>query len=232
MLEDLKAAVLAANLELKRQNLVIQTWGNVSGIDRGRGLVAIKPSGVPYEELTAADMVLVDLEGNVVEGSLRPSSDTPTHLHLYRSFPEIGGVAHTHSVWATAWAQARMPIPCYGTTHADHFHGEIPCTRGLKRAEIEGAYEANTGKVIVERFRGLDAMACPGVLVANHGPFTWGRDCGQAAANSVVLEEVAKMAALTRQLNPGVPPAPRFLVDKHYLRKHGAGAYYGQDKTR
>ncbi len=228
MLEDLKELVLAANLELCARNLVIYTWGNVSGFDHERGLVVIKPSGVPYEKLTAAQMVIVNLNGEVVEGSLRPSSDTPTHLVLYRSFPGIGGVAHTHSTWATAWAQARLSIPCYGTTHADHFHGEIPCTRGLRRAEIETAYEAETGKVIAERFRGLDPDACPGVVVANHGPFTWGQDCLKAVENSVVLEEVARMAALTRQLNPGVPPAPRFLIDKHYWRKHGAGAYYGQ----
>lgn len=232
MLAELKELVLAANLELCARNLVIYTWGNVSGVDREKGLVVIKPSGVPYAQLTASQMVVVDLDGQIVEGALRPSSDTPAHLVLYRSFPGIGGVAHTHSAWATSWAQAQRGIPCYGTTHADHFHGEIPCTRGLARVEIEGDYEANTGAVIAERFAKQDSLHCPGVLVANHGPFTWGQDAGQAVENSVVLEEVARMAAIASLLRPDLTTADQALVDKHFQRKHGAGAYYGQSGTR
>ncbi|HEY8391105.1 MAG TPA: L-ribulose-5-phosphate 4-epimerase [Capillibacterium sp.] len=230
MLTALKEEVLAANLELKNRNLVIYTWGNVSGIDRDRGLVVIKPSGVPYEELKAEQMVVVDLEGKVVEGNLRPSSDTPTHVYLYRNFPEIGGVVHTHSPYATAWAQAEMGIPCLGTTHADYFYGEVPCTRRLTADEIKGEYELNTGKVIVERFSGLNYRDYPGVLVANHGPFTWGKDPANAVHNSVVLEEVAKIALCTKILNGAAAGISQALLDRHYLRKHGPGAYYGQGK--
>ncbi|HYH03577.1 MAG TPA: L-ribulose-5-phosphate 4-epimerase [Bacillota bacterium] len=228
MLESLKEAVYRANLELVTRKLVIYTWGNVSGIDRATGLVAIKPSGVDYERLTPEQMILVNLEGMVVEGKLRPSSDTPTHLYLYRQFSNIGGIVHTHSPMATAWAQARLGIPCYGTTHADYFYGEIPCTRPLNNAEIAEDYELNTGKVIAERFANLDTAAVPGVLVANHAPFTWGRDATEAVHNSVVLEEIAKMGWVTRQLNPEAVPVDQGLLDKHYLRKHGKNAYYGQ----
>lgn len=228
MLTALKEEVLAANLELKSRNLIIYTWGNVSGIDREKGLVVIKPSGVPYEDLTAEQMVVVDLEGKVVEGNLKPSSDTPTHLCLYQNFPEIGGVVHTHSPWATAWAQAERGIPCLGTTHADYFYGEVPCTRRLNAAEIKDEYELNTGKVIVERFAGLNYLDFPGVLVANHGPFTWGTDPANAVHNSVVLEEIAKIAFFTQVLNGSASAISQELLDKHYLRKHGAGAYYGQ----
>ncbi len=228
MLEKLKEAVLAANLELYAAGLAVYTWGNASGFDRESGLVVIKPSGVPYAELNAASMVVVDLMGGTVEGKLRPSSDLPTHLQLYRAFPKIGGVVHTHSTYATAWAQARKGIPCYGTTHADHFFRKIPCTRGLRRREIEGEYESNTGKVIVECFKGLEPLACPGVLVANHGPFAWGKDCHEAALHALILEEVAKIAALSVGLRPGLRTAPRPLIAKHHLRKHGDKAYYGQ----
>ncbi|NLC52397.1 MAG: L-ribulose-5-phosphate 4-epimerase [Firmicutes bacterium] len=228
MLTALKEEVLAANLELKNRNLIIYTWGNVSGIDREKGLVVIKPSGVPYEDLTAEQMVVVDFEGKVVEGNLKPSSDTPTHLYLYQNFPEIGGVVHTHSPWATAWAQAEKGIPCLGTTHADYFYGEVPCTRRLTPAEIKDEYELNTGKVIVERFSKQNYRDFPGVLVANHGPFTWGKDPATAVHNSVVLEEIAKIAFSTVVLNGSVSAISQELLDKHYLRKHGAGAYYGQ----
>ncbi|NLY90200.1 MAG: L-ribulose-5-phosphate 4-epimerase [Firmicutes bacterium] len=232
MLTALKDEELAANLELKSRNLIIYTWGNVSGIDREKGLVVIKPSGVPYEDLTAEQMVVVDLEGKVVEGNLKPSSDTPTHLCLYQNFPEIGGVVHTHSPWATAWAQAERGIPCLGTTHADYFYGEVPCTRRLNAAEIKDEYELNTGKVIVERFTGLNYLDFPGVLVANHGPFTWGTDPANAVHNSVVLEEIAKIAFFTQVLNGSASAISQELLDKHYLRKHGAGAYYGQATGR
>lgn len=228
MLTALKEDVLAANLELKNRNLIIYTWGNVSGIDREKGLVVIKPSGVPYEDLRVEHMVVVDLRGKVVEGELKPSSDTRTHLYLYQNFPEIGGVVHTHSPWATAWAQAQKGIPCLGTTHADYFYGEIPCTRRLTAAEIEDEYELNTGRVIVERFSYLDYRDFPGVLVANHGPFTWGEDPADAVHNSVVLEEIAKIAFLTKVLDGGAAAISQELLDKHYLRKHGADAYYGQ----
>lgn len=231
MLEELKREVLQANLELQAKNLVIYTFGNVSGIDRKRELVVIKPSGVPYEELEADMMVVVDLEGRTVEGDLNPSSDTPTHIKLYQSFPGIGGVVHTHSPWATAWAQAKMGIPCYGTTHADYAYGEIPCTRPMTGREIESDYEANTGKVIAERFKDLNYLDFPGVLVASHGPFTWGKDPAKAVHNSVVVEEIAKMAFITRQLNPEIDNIPQKLLDKHYLRKHGANAYYGQKQV-
>ncbi|WP_214816682.1 L-ribulose-5-phosphate 4-epimerase [Exiguobacterium sp. s131] len=226
----LKEAVLEANLALPQHGLVTFTWGNVSGIDRKAGLVVIKPSGVPYERLTVEDMVVVDLEGNVVEGELRPSSDTPTHLALYRSLPEIGGVVHTHSPWATSWAQAKRAIPAFGTTHADYFYGEIPCTRELTDEEIETAYELETGHVILETLDELmlKAVAVPGVLVANHAPFCWGKDANEAVHNAVVLEEVAKMGLHALNLNPGLTPIKQSILDKHYLRKHGANAYYGQ----
>ena len=228
MLEALKQEVLIANQELQRQRLVIYTWGNVSGIDRGKKLVVIKPSGVAYDDLTAKDMVVLDLNGNVVEGDLRPSSDTPTHLELYRQFTQIGGVAHTHSMWATVWAQAGQEIPCRGTTHADYFYGTIPCTRCLTREEVEKDYELNTGNVIVERFRDINYEEMTAVLVAEHGPFTWGKDPHAAVHNSVVLEQVAHMALMTRQLSGHDRPISKHVLDKHYLRKHGSDAYYGQ----
>lgn len=232
MLENLKKQVYEANMELPKYGLVTFTWGNVSAIDRQSGLFVIKPSGVPYENLTPDDMVVMDLDGNRVEGSCNPSSDTPTHLELYRAFPEIGGIVHTHSSWATSWAQAGRSIPCYGTTHADYIYGEVPCLRTLTREEIEEAYEKNTGLLIVNEFRarGLDVQAVPAVLCKNHGPFTWGKDAAEAVHNAVVLEEVAKMAARTEQINPQVTPAPQELQDKHYYRKHGANAYYGQSR--
>ncbi|TDL74019.1 L-ribulose-5-phosphate 4-epimerase [Rhodococcus qingshengii] len=230
MLEKLKKDVLEANLQLPKHGLVAFTWGNVSGIDRDQGLVVIKPSGVPYEELTLEDMVVVDLEGNIIEGTKRPSSDTPTHLSLYRSFQHVGGIVHTHSPWATAWAQAGRSIPALGTTHADYYYGEIPCTRTLTKDEITRAYELETGNVIIETFEtgGIDPLAMPGVLVSNHAPFCWGKDANQAVHNAVVLEEVAKMALHTFQLNSQIEPIDQFLLDKHYLRKHGVNAYYGQ----
>ncbi len=228
MLKELKERVLEANLELQRRNLVIYTWGNVSGIDREKGLVVIKPSGVPYEELTADKMVVLDLEGNKVEGDLNPSSDTATHLELYRNFPEIGGVVHTHSVFATAWAQSGQNIPCYGTTHADYFYGEIPCTRMMTREEVEQDYELNTGKVIVETFKNRDYNYTPGVLVAGHGPFTWGTDPANAVHNSVVLEELARMALYSLSINPFMRELPDYILNKHFYRKHGKDAYYGQ----
>ncbi|EJY56737.1 class II aldolase/adducin family protein [Alicyclobacillus hesperidum URH17-3-68] len=230
MLEELKQAVLAANLALPKHELVTFTWGNVSGISRADSLVVIKPSGVPYEELTAEDMVVVDFDGNVIEGDLRPSSDTPTHLVLYKAFPEIGGIVHTHSPWATMWAQAAMPIPALGTTHADYFYGDIPCTRKLTQTEVEQAYELETGNVIVETFAelGLDPKAMPGILVANHAPFCWGKDPQDAVYHAVVLEIVAKMALNTVRLNENWAAIDQFLLDKHYYRKHGAHAYYGQ----
>ncbi|MFC0296683.1 L-ribulose-5-phosphate 4-epimerase [Geobacillus jurassicus] len=228
MLEELKQSVLEANLQLPQYRLVTFTWGNVSGIDRERGLVVIKPSGVAYDKLTIDDMVVVDLNGNVVEGSLKPSSDTPTHLWLYKQFPGVGGIVHTHSTWATIWAQAGKGIPVLGTTHADYFYGEIPCTRPMTDEEIQGAYELETGKVITETFRFLDPLQMPGVLVHGHGPFAWGKDPANAVHNAVVLEEVAKMAARTFMLNPDAHPISQSLLNRHYLRKHGANAYYGQ----
>lgn len=230
MLEKLKQEVLEANLQLPKHGLVTFTWGNVSGIDRDQGLVVIKPSGIPYEELKVEDLVVVGLDGRIVEGTLRPSSDTPTHLALYRAFSHIGGIVHTHSPWATSWAQAGCSIPALGTTHADYYYGEIPCTRGLTKDEINRAYEVETGNVIIETFEtgGIDPIAMPGVLVSNHAPFCWGENAGQAVHNAVVLEEVAKMALHTFQLNPAVNPIDQFLLDKHYLRKHGINAYYGQ----
>ena len=230
MLEELKKIVCDANLELPRYGLVTFTWGNVSAIDRPSGLVVIKPSGVPYEGMTAEDMVVVDLDGKVVEGKWRPSSDTATHVELYKAFPAIGGVVHTHSSYATSWAQAGRDIPCYGTTHADYFYGDIPCLRCLTKEEIDEAYERNTGLLIVGEFArlGKDPAAVPGCLCKNHGPFTWGRDAAEAVHNAVVLEEVAKMAYRCETINPQVRPAPQELQDKHYLRKHGKNAYYGQ----
>ncbi|MCI9681653.1 MAG: L-ribulose-5-phosphate 4-epimerase [Lachnospiraceae bacterium] len=230
MLEALKKQVYEANMELPRRGLITYTWGNVSGIDRASGLFVIKPSGVDYDELKPEDMVVMDLDGNKVEGDYNPSSDTPTHLELYKAFAEVGGIVHTHSPWATSWAQAGRSIPCYGTTHADYFYGEIPCARSLTEEEINGEYEKNTGLVIIETFEGKNPMHIPGVLCANHGPFTWGTDADNAVHNAVVLEEVAKMACRTEQLMPGVAPAPQVIRDKHFLRKHGANAYYGQIK--
>lgn len=228
MLEALKEKVYQANMDLPKYGLVTFTWGNASEIDRESGQIVIKPSGVAYEELSPADMVVVNLEGVVTEGGYNPSSDTATHLELYKAFPEIGGIVHTHSTWATAWAQAGQDLPCYGTTHADYMYGSIPCVRGLTPAEIQDEYEKNTGLVIVESFQDRDVMAVPGVLCQNHGPFTWGENCAAAVHNAVVLEEVAKMALLTRVINPDVAPAPKVLQDKHYFRKHGKDAYYGQ----
>lgn len=228
MLEQLKKEVYEANMLLPKYQLVTFTWGNVSQIDRKRGLLAIKPSGVDYEKLCPEDIVIVDLQGNVVEGTYRPSSDTATHIELYQAFPEIGGIVHTHSPWATSWAQAGRGIPCYGTTHADYFYGEIPCARTLTQEEIDEGYEKNTGKVIGECFRERDYKAVPAVLCKNHGPFTWGKDSRQAVYYAAILEEVAKMAARTEVLAPGAEPAPQNIQDKHYYRKHGADAYYGQ----
>lgn len=229
MLEQLKQEVLKANLDIVKHNLVILTWGNVSAIDRQSGLVVIKPSGVEYNALKAEDMVVVDLEGNIVEGSLRPSSDTPTHLAIYRHFPEVGGVVHTHSTYATAWAQAGLSIPNIGTTHADTFHCDIPCTEEMSREQIVKEYEAATGDVIANTFEGMDPMHTPAVLVKHHGPFTWGKSADEAVHNAVVLEEVARMASITVALNPDVAMNPD-LIEKHYERKHGVNAYYGQKK--
>ena len=229
MLEELKERVLEANLLLPKHGLVTFTWGNVSEIDRASGLVAIKPSGVEYERMKAEDIVIMDLEGKVVEGKLRPSSDAPTHIELYKAFPEVGGIVHTHSEWATSWAQTGLAIPCYGTTHADYFYGSIPCARALTDEEINGEYEKNTGLVIIETFRDLDPVAVPSVLCKNHGPFAWGKDAHEAVHNAVVLEEVAKMAVHTRDILPDADEAPQALKDKHYFRKHGKDAYYGQN---
>ncbi len=228
MLEELKKEVYEANMELPKKGLITYTWGNVSGIDREKNLFVIKPSGVPYEDMKPEDMVVIDMEGNTVEGSMRPSSDMPTHLELYKAYPELGGVVHTHSPWATSWAQSGRSIPCYGTTHADYFYGEIPCARSLTDEEIEEAYEKNTGLVIIETFQGKDPIYVPGVLCTNHGPFTWGKDAMEAVHNAVVLEEVAKMAYHTEHLLSNVQTAPQYLQDKHFFRKHGANAYYGQ----
>ena len=229
MLEELKKAVYEANMDLPRYGLVTFTWGNVSGIDRERGLFVIKPSGVDYEKLSPEDMVVMDLDGNKVEGKYNPSSDTATHVELYKAFPEIGGIVHTHSSYATSWAQAGRSIPCYGTTHADYMYGEIPCLRCLTKEEIDGAYEENTGRLIVDAYRelGKDIMAVPAVLCKNHGPFAWGKDAHEAVHNAVVLEEVAKMAYRAETINPRIQPAPQELQDKHYYRKYGANAYYG-----
>lgn len=230
MLEELKKVVYEANMELPKRNLVTYTWGNVSGIDRKSGYLVIKPSGVDYDKLSPEDMVVVDLNGNVVEGKYKPSSDTATHIELYKRYEEIGGIVHTHSPEATSWAQAGRSIPLYGTTHADYFFGEIPCARSLTDEEIAENYEQNTGKVIIETFdeKGLNPMYTPAVLCVNHGPFTWGKDARQAVYNAVVLEEVAKMATRTELINPNVKPAPDSIRNKHFYRKHGANAYYGQ----
>jgi L-ribulose-5-phosphate 4-epimerase len=228
LLVELREKVLDANLELQRQGLVLYTFGNASGIDRESGLVAIKPSGVPYDRLKAEDMVITDLEGKIVEGKLNPSSDVETHLLLYRSFAWIGGVVHTHSEFATSWAQAGVPIPCFGTTHADYFRGDIPVTEPLTDAEIETAYELNTGKVILRRFENLDSKATPGVLVSGHAPFTWGKTPEAAAHNGVLLEYIAKLAFRTRLINPGAGEVSAALLRKHYERKHGPKATYGQ----
>ena len=229
MLEQLKKEVYEANMELPRRGLITYTWGNVSGRDAETGYFVIKPSGVDYDKLAPEDMVVVDLEGNVIEGKYRPSSDTPTHIELYKKYPEIGGIVHTHSPEATSWAQAGRSIPLYGTTHADYFYGPIPCARSLTRAEIEGEYEKNTGLVIIETFEenGINPVYTPGVLCCNHGPFTWGKDAAEAVHNAVVLEEVAKMATKTELINPRVITAPDTIRDKHFFRKHGANAYYG-----
>lgn len=231
MLEELKQKVYEANMLLPKYGLVTFTWGNVSGIDRERGLFVIKPSGVDYETMTADDMVVMDLDGNRVEGRYKPSSDTATHLVIYKAFPEVGGIVHTHSSYATSWAQAGRSIPCYGTTHADYIYGEVPCVRCLTKEEIESAYEENTGHLIVNAFREMDKdpIAVPGVLCKNHGPFAWGKDEHDAVHNAVVLEEVAKMAYRAETINARIQPAPQELQDKHYFRKHGANAYYGQD---
>ena len=230
MLEELKEKVWKANLQLPAHHLVTFTWGNVSALDRETGYFVIKPSGVPYEDLKPEDMVVVDLDGNKVEGDLNPSSDTPTHAVLYSRFPELGGIVHTHSTFATSWAQAGRDIPCYGTTHADYIYGPIPCVRNLTKQEIDEAYEKNTGILIADYFKesGRDVMAVPGALCKNHGVFTWGKDADDAVYNAVVFEEVAKMAYVTEQIDPRVTPAPQELQDKHYYRKHGANAYYGQ----
>jgi L-ribulose-5-phosphate 4-epimerase len=228
MLEQLKKEVYEANMLLPKHGLVTFTWGNVSGLDKESGLFVIKPSGVDYDKLTPGDMVVMDLEGNKVEGNYNPSSDTATHLELYKAFPEIRGIVHTHSEWATSWAQAGRGIPCYGTTQADYMYGEIPCVRNLTKEEIDKAYEKNTGVLIVEYFKDKDYVSMPAVLCKNHGPFTWGKDAHDAVHNAVVLEEVAKMAARCELINPQVQPAPQELLDKHYNRKHGTDAYYGQ----
>ena len=223
MLDKLRKEVYEANMELPRRNLVTFTWGNVSGIDRETGIVLIKPSGVEYDELTPDKLVALDLDGNIIEGSLNPSSDTKTHIELYKKYPEIGGIVHTHSTNAVAWAQAKRDIPCYGTTHADYFYGPVPCTRGLTKEELDEDYEKNTGKVIIETFteRNLRVVAVPGVICANHGPFTWGKDAAAAVYHAVVLEEIARMSILTEQLNGTVRPAPDDLSNKHYMREIG-----------
>jgi L-ribulose-5-phosphate 4-epimerase len=228
LLKELREQVLDANLELVRRGLVLYTFGNASGISRSDGLVVIKPSGVPYETMKPEHLVVTDLDGQIVEGELRPSSDLPTHLVLYKAFPTMGGIAHTHSEYATAWAQARRPVPCFGTTHADYFHGPVPVTDVMSDQEIEGAYEKNTGDVIVRALQSSGATSTPGILVANHGPFAWGNDPAAAAHHATILESVARMAYFTTTLNHDAPPIGSSLHDKHYLRKHGNAAYYGQ----
>ena len=230
MLESLKKAVYEANMELPARGLVTYTWGNVSGIDRETNLVVIKPSGVDYDKLTADDLVVVDLDGNVVEGTLNPSSDTKTHLELYKAFPDIGGIVHTHSPYAVAWAQAGKDIPAYGTTHADYFYGPVPCARHLTEEEVSADYEKHTGMTIVETFRqrNIDPRHVPAVICRSHGPFTFGKNAAQAVYHAVVLEEVSKMALFTAQIAPDAAPAPRHIQDKHFSRKHGPNAYYGQ----
>lgn len=231
MLEELKRQVYEANMQLPAYHLVTFTWGNVSGIDRESGLFVIKPSGVPYERLQPSDMVVLDLDGNQVEGTLHPSTDTATHLELYKAFQEIGGIVHTHSTYAVAYAQAGKPIPCLGTTHADYFYGDVPCARNLTPEEIEEAYEKNTGKVIIEAFQGKNPMYTPAVVCRSHGPFTWGKDCFEAVYHAAVLEEVAKMNILTKIVDPEVKNAPQSIQDKHFMRKHGPNAYYGQGEN-
>ena len=231
MLEELKDKVCRANLDLVRHGLVLFTWGNVSAIDRESGLVVIKPSGVSYDAMKPEDMVVVDLDGKVVEGRLNPSSDTPTHIVLYKAFPQAGGVVHTHSTYATSWAQAGLDIPNIGTTHADYFHDAVPCTPDMTESEVKGEYELETGNVIVRRFEGLNPVHTPGVLVKNHGPFTWGKDADEAVYNAVVLEQVAKMASISFGINPALTMNP-LLIEKHFSRKHGPGAYYGQIKKK
>src|SRR5271165_3580649 len=230
LLQTLREEILDANLELVRRGLVLYTFGNVSGISRADGLVVIKPSGVPYEKMKPEHLVVTDLDGKIVEGTMRPSSDLPTHLILYKAFAGIGGVAHTHSEYATAWAQARRPIPCFGTTHADYFHGSVPVTAAMTDDEIAGDYETNTGHAIVRAFQSVKYEAVSGVLVANHGPFTWGSDAAAAAHTAVILESVARTACFTLSINAAAPPVGKALHDKHYLRKHGRSAYYGQPK--
>ena len=229
MLEELKKQVFEANMELPRYGLVTFTWGNVSGIDREKGLFVIKPSGVDYEKMSYEDMVVMDLDGNKVEGKYKPSSDTPTHLELYKAFPEVGGIVHTHSSYATSWAQAGRSIPCYGTTHADYIYGEVPCVRCLTKEEIEDAYEENTGRLIVSEFKSMnkDPMAVPAVLCKNHGPFAWGKNAMDAVHNAVVMEQVAKMASIAFAANPHLT-MNSLLIEKHFSRKHGPNAYYGQ----
>ena len=228
MLEELKEKVCDANLLLPKYHLVTFTWGNVSAIDRASGLFVIKPSGVDYDTMKPSDMVVMDLEGNKVEGGLNPSSDTPTHLELYKAFTEVGGICHTHSPYATGWAQAGKALPCFGTTHADYFHGDIPCCRVLTKEEIEEAYEKNTGLVIIETFRGRNPVHLPGCLCRNHGPFSWGKDAQDAVHNAVVMEEVARMNLVTVMVNPEAERTPDYMQEKHFLRKHGPNAYYGQ----
>ncbi|MBN1777720.1 MAG: L-ribulose-5-phosphate 4-epimerase [Clostridiales bacterium] len=227
-MKRLKKQVLEANLALVKHGLVLFTWGNVSGIDREKGLVVIKPSGLDYDGITAEDMVAVDLDGKVVEGELKPSSDTPTHIELYKAFPEIGGIVHTHSTYATAFAQAGRAVPAYGTTHADYFHGDVPCARSLTQEEIETEYEKNTGLVIIEALQGKDVLEIPAILVKNHGPFAWGKDADEAVYHAAVLEQVTKLSLLTEAINPDAGRADQYLLDKHYFRKHGKDAYYGQ----
>ncbi|WP_312229508.1 L-ribulose-5-phosphate 4-epimerase [Pseudescherichia sp.] len=227
-MQQLKQQVFAANLDLPRHGLVTFTWGNVSAIDRVRGLVAIKPSGVSYEAMTVDDIVIVDMQGQVVEGKLRPSSDTATHLALYRRYPSLGGVVHTHSTHATAWAQAGLAIPALGTTHADYFLGDIPCTRALTEEEVQGEYELNTGRVIIETLKEREPLHTPGVVVYQHGPFAWGKNAHDAVHNAVVMEEVARMAWIARGINPDLKPIDDYLMAKHFMRKHGSHAYYGQ----
>lgn len=231
MLEQLKEKVCKANLDLVKHGLVLFTWGNVSAIDRKKGLIVIKPSGVSYDTMKADDMVVLDLDGNIVEGTLNPSSDTPTHLVLYNAFSEIGGIVHTHSTYATSWAQAGLDIPNIGTTQADYFNGEVPCTREMTKNEIDGEYEKETGLVIVERFHDLNPVYVPGVLVKNHGPFAWGKDADEAVYHAVVMEQVAKMAYISFGINPQLTMNPE-LIKKHFGRKHGPNAYYGQTKTK
>lgn len=231
MLEELKKEVFEENLELVEKKLVIYTWGNVSGIDRESKIFAIKPSGVDYDIMKSDDMVLIDLEGKKIEGKYKPSSDTATHIELYKAFPEIGAIVHTHSSYATSWAQARKDIPAFGTTHADYFYGDIPCARALTKEEIENDYEKNTGLVIIETLkeRNINPMDIPGIIIASHGPFAWGKDSRQAVYNAVVLEELSKMAYRTIQINPNIKSVEKYLLDKHYFRKHGKNAYYGQN---